>query len=300
MSDTLCTLFEGHYHLGAAALINSLHRSGFAGTVVCGYRGSLPFWHATPAAVLAPIRIIWSEIKTSVHFTNYKPVFMLECLSHHTPDAERIYYSDPDIVVKAPWSIFTRWALDGVALCEDLNASLPARHPYRLAWLDFLGSRGFCPTRSLDRYYNAGFLGLPKQHVALLSVWTDLLSAAKQHLGALDRLKAGKPHDLFHTTDQDALNMALLLGDWPLNTTGPEGMDFIPGGSLLSHAAGGIKPWRRGFVRAALQGRPPGPAQKRFYDHVEGPIRVFPPAELRSRRRELAIAALIGRFYRRS
>ena len=41
---------------------------------------------------------------------------------------------------------------------------------------------------------------------------------------------------------------------------GPEGMDFLPGGHLLSHAAGGGKPWRGGFLRAALRGRPPGTA----------------------------------------
>lgn len=300
MSDTLCTLFEGDYHLGAAALINSLHKSGFAGTVVCGYRGQLPFWHSLPADVLAPITIIWVEVNTSVHFTNHKPMFMIECLNHHTPKAERIYYSDPDIIVKAPWRVLARWALDGIALCEDLNANLPVRHPYRLAWLDFLAERGMAPTRSLERYYNAGFIGLPKSQAPVLTRWQWAICEAKAHLGHLSGIKHGKPYDLFHTIDQDALNMALLLGDWPLNTTGPEGMDFIPGGSLLSHAAGGIKPWRRGFIRAALRGRPPGLAQKFFYDYVEGPIQVFPRAEVRSRRRELAIASFIGRFYQRS
>ena len=29
-------------------------------------------------------------------------------------------------------------AADGMALCEDVNGYLPARHPYRLAWNDFL------------------------------------------------------------------------------------------------------------------------------------------------------------------
>jgi len=300
MSDTLCTLFEGDYHLGAAALINSLHRGGFSGTVVCGYRGALPPWHTIPEANLAPVRVLWVEVSTKIHFTNYKPVFMIECLDKHTPNAEKIYYSDPDIVIKSPWRVLARWAADGIALCEDLNASLPARHPFRLAWLDFLESRSITPVRALERYYNAGFIGLPRAHREVLNNWQTMLEAAASHLGDLDSIKTGQSYDLFHTVDQDALNMALLLGDWPLNTTGPEGMDFMPGGNLLSHAAGKLKPWRRGFVKAALQGRSPGQAQKRFFDHVEGPIPVFSPSDLKSRRSSLNLAAMIGRFYHRS
>lgn len=300
MSNTLCTLFEGDYHLGAAALINSLHKCGFVGTVVCGYRGALPFWHATAPEALGPIQLIWVEIVSNVHFANYKPTFMAECWDKHTPGAERVYYADPDLVVKAPWAVLGRWAADGLALCEDLNANLPFRHPFRLAWLDFLATRHLVPVRELNRYFNSGFLGVPRAHQSCLKTWQLLVAEANTYLGHLDRLKNGKPWELFHSMDQDALNMALLLGDWPLNATGPEGMDFIPGGSLLSHAAGGIKPWRKGFVRAAFRGVPPGPAQKRFFDHVEGPIPVFTPAELRRRRRALGFASFVGRFYRRS
>ena len=33
-SDTaICTLFEGDYHLGLAAFVNSLVRAGYAGTI---------------------------------------------------------------------------------------------------------------------------------------------------------------------------------------------------------------------------------------------------------------------------
>ena len=41
--DTV-TLFEGDYHLGAAALINPLCAAGFDETVVCGHRGPVPPW----------------------------------------------------------------------------------------------------------------------------------------------------------------------------------------------------------------------------------------------------------------
>ena len=44
MNITLCTLFEGNYHFGVAALSNSLIAAGYAGDLWVGYRGALPGW----------------------------------------------------------------------------------------------------------------------------------------------------------------------------------------------------------------------------------------------------------------
>ncbi len=300
MSTLLCTLFEGDYHLGAAALLNSLHQAGFAGTFICGHRGPRPPW-AEAVAELAPIRVGWMKIEPPVHFTNYKPAFMLACLRSHPSAATAIAYLDPDIVVKAPWSVFERWLHhDGLALCEDVNASLPAGHPYRLAWEDFFTRHNLSPVRQLERYYNAGFVGVPREQTAFLVCWAGLINLAAGEVGALDRIKHAGPETLFHTVDQDALNMALLLHPVRIHAAGPEGMDFLPGGHLLSHAAGDGKPWRGGFLRAALRGRPPGSAQKQFHRHAVSPLAVLPAGLLARRRCELAAAALLGRFYRRS
>jgi hypothetical protein len=44
--ETICTLFDGDFHFGFAALVNSLARGGYKGTVWAGYRGALPPWCA--------------------------------------------------------------------------------------------------------------------------------------------------------------------------------------------------------------------------------------------------------------
>src|SRR3974390_1660447 len=40
----VCTVAEGSYFNGVAALANSLVRAGFEGSVVVGYRGRKPLW----------------------------------------------------------------------------------------------------------------------------------------------------------------------------------------------------------------------------------------------------------------
>lgn len=299
MNHVVCTLFEGHYHLGVGALINSLHASGFQGRIVCGYRGAEPEW-AGNARRLNGIEVRFVPVTPRVHFTHYKPVFMQECWAAHAPDAQQLYYFDPDIVVKAPWNVLERWAADGVALCEDVNSYLPARHPQRLAWADFLAARGLPARRPLDRYYNAGFVGLPRIHRHLLGTWSQIIEYAGEAIGSLATIKVDRPTALFHTPDQDALNLALMASDVPVNGAGPEGMDFAPGGHLLSHAIGGRKPWRGGFLRDALRGHPPGQAQKSFFRFAQSPLPLFPAGHLARLKLSLLSSALLGRVYRRA
>ena len=300
MSVTLCTLFEGDYHFGAAALLNSLHRSGFTGTFICGYRGARPAW-AAQTARLAPLKVRWIEITSPIHLTYYKPVFMRSCLHVHTPEAKAVGYLDPDIVVKASWPVMERWIeSDGIALCEDINASFPSGHPYRFVWNDFFARHDLKPVRTLERYYNGGFVAIARKNEQFLIRWEKIVELAGLELGSLTLLKHSGPGALFHSTDQDALNMALQFDPITIHAAGPEGMDFLPGGHLLSHAAGGRKPWRGGFFREALSGRPPGTAQKQFHRYANSPVSVLSFGTLACRRFELAAAALLGRFYRRA
>ena len=302
MTSAVCTLFEGDYHLGAAALINSLHASGFRGQIFCGLRGPLPPWarSAERLVVAEGLEVIFVPQQTGIHFTNHKPAFLLDLWQGPAAGADTLFYFDPDIVAKCPWTALERWAAGGVALCEDVNPSLPARHPLRLGWGEFLGRHGLAVAAARERYYNAGFLAVPATLRPVLERWRDLGARAGADTGSLQSIKHGAAHSLFHTPDQDALNLALMTLDAPVNAVGPEGMDFVPGGNYLSHSIGARKPWRGGFVRQALQGYPPSLAAKNFFAHVDRPIPVFASGRRRRLLAALRLAALLGRFYRRS
>lgn len=309
MNIAVCTLFEGDYHLGAGALANSLYASGYRGTLWAGIRGALPPWAAAATqekpgvqrlAVATDFAIAFVQIEAAVHFAYYKPEMLERLLNELAPEAEAAIYLDPDIVVKCPWEIFPRWVRDGVALVEDINPNLPARHPLRIAWLQVLEERGVSPRRALERYYNSGFVGVARTQIAFLAEWRRTMTMIREILGGHHHIKFGRATDIFHSTDQDALNLTLMLTDTPLNTAGPEAMDFAVGGHYLSHAVGTPKPWQGGFVGRALGGFPPSTATKEFLNYIGEPLQVFPPAKRRRLATALKVAAFIGRFYRRA
>ena len=309
MTITLCTLFEGNYHYGVAALSNSLIAGGFAGDLWVGYRGALPPWivdspdydRATATlqvGTVLSLRMV--EIDTPMHFTYYKPTFLREVFERHAPQASLVAYIDPDIVFKCDWASFTAWFTeDAISLIEDVNPNFPARHPKRLQWARFFAPHGIEPRRRLARYYNAGYIAVPRARLAFLDLWIRLCDLVMRQNQGVKHLKAGGATSLFHSTDQDALNFALTVSEVPLNTAGPEAMDFMPGGYYLSHAIGWLKPWRGQHIRQALLGMPPSLATKSYYNFANHPIKVFGSADFVRRVWSHKLASAIGRFYRR-
>jgi len=302
------TLFEGDYHLGAAALINSLSAAGFCGSVVCGYRGPLPPW-AGVAATLPAINVNFVPLDTAMHLTNYKAEFLLRVWRDLHPQSTHLFYFDPDITIKARWSFFEEWADYGVALVEDVNSPLPESHPRRGAWRRCLAQRDRCVSRETPLYVNGGFIGLASAQVKFLYHWREAMALVGEEIGGLersmftpdpDRPEHQSPDYPFSKTDQDALNIAVMTSTQPVSIMGGEGMDFRPGGWTMAHALGAEKPWRKQLLRAALAGRGPTSADKRFWTHAAAPLPAFPPSVLAMRRSSLALAALLGRFYRRA
>lgn len=306
--SAICTLFEGDYHYGVGALANSLFRFGYRGIIWAGYRGSLPGWAATarqaadyaefPLGEGCAIRFV--PLQTERHLTNFKPDFLLDLWQRRCPDAATLFYFDPDIVIKCAWSFFPEWAGHGVAVCEDVNSPLSSTHPIRHAWRRFCGTHGVELPRALDAYASGGFVGLRRQHIPLVETWKRLVDALEAETGRLQQLCFRERPYPFYNGDQDVLNMTLMSGDEPLSMIGREGMDFIPGGYIMSHAAGGVKPWRKKMVRSALQGIPPTLPDKAYWENVTHPIRLYPPAIERWHRCDLRAGAAIGRFIRRA
>jgi lipopolysaccharide biosynthesis glycosyltransferase len=289
----VCTLFEGDYHYGLGALANSLFRHGFKGVIWAGYRGSLPPWAARISAherfeefkVGDRQSIRFVRLDTSFHLTNYKPHFI---------------YFDPDIVIKCRWSFFEEWVNFGIALVEEIVLSaMPANHPLRLRWKVFGESLGLKQMRELNQYFNAGFIGIKREWKDSITLWRSMLEAVFERESKNPELfMTGERSEPF-VFDQDVLNMALMFTAHPLSTIGPEGMDFVHGGFTMSHAAGGVKPWRKHFLRQAFRGIPPSAADKSFWRHVDGPITIFSKSKILRSRLALKLGAALGRVVAR-
>jgi hypothetical protein len=308
MKTAVCTLFEGHYHYGVAGLVNSLAAAGYEGTVWVGHRGPLPPWivdndgfdgttrclRVTPA-----LRLQTVELNPPVSLTYYKPTFMLDVLERLAPDVGAVSYMDPDMVVKCEWAAIEQWVSpDGVALVEDLNWSMPSKHPKRARWQDFFAGYGEMPVRPLERYYNAGFVGVALSQIDVLRTWERICAIVADYSGGpLQQRRVGEASHLFHSADEDALNFTLSLCTTRLETFGPEAMDLAPGGKHLSHAVGSFKPWQGHHVRRALQGKPPNVAGEWFYRFAAGPLLPFSPLKLAKRRVAMRVALALGALY---
>lgn len=302
----ICTLFEGDYHFGLAAFVNSLVASGYSGTVFAGYRGDLPPWlnqldrdgDAHNWVVANRIGLTFVELTTDIHLANYKPKFMMR-LMQESRDYNYLWYFDPDICLRCKWSHFERWRRYGIALCEEIvNYHLSERDPLRCQWMELGSAIGLGEPRPINHYFNSGMIGIGSAHVDLLHIWQRVLDAAASTGTDLKSFMPGEREMPFSSTDQDALNMALMYTDFPITAMGPEAMGFIPSGFTMYHAVG-HKPWRGSLLLRALAGLPPSAAAKYFFSQASSPIRAYSPVTICLKKAACNIAALIGRFYSR-
>ena len=122
----------------------------------------------------------------------------------------------------------------------------------------------------------------------------------RDETGPLDQLGFGNWPYAFYNADQDVLNAALMACEVDVSLVGKEGMDFIPGGYIMSHAIGKAKPWRKQMLKSALGGQPPTLADKSFWENVETPIQLWPSGSLLFRKLDLTVASALGRLLRRA
>lgn len=321
MNSAICTLFEGSYHFGVAALANSLHRQGFRGRIYAGHRGALPAWAAAARPLLQPpwsgaremaiadgLQLVFLPLQTDHHLTNHKPVFMQSLWDGAARDAEALFYVDPDICVVREWAFFEQWVDCGVALCEDVNSPLPREHPRRVGWRRYYAPRGLALAFRQTEYVNGGFVGVHRRDREFLAAWSRAMELMTEEIGSLAAasIHAGQAYrskgfaGCFDTTDQDGLNVAIEATTVPVSTIGQEAMGFKPGPALLPHAVGGGKPWQRSYLGAALRGVAPRLADKAFWAHVTEPIRVASASARAWKSLDLTAASAIGRLVRRA
>ncbi len=312
-TSAVCTLYEGHYHYGAGALINSICKNGFNGTVWIGYRGELPFW-ASPLEDKGEYKsyqiengceVNFIHLETDYHLANYKPYFMVDLLEKYSPNAEKLYYFDPDIVVKCEWDFIENWTEDGIAICEDVNSPMHSNHPTRMAWTRYLSEQGEEINSSIGLYFNSGFVGLKREDISFLKYWKKISQLTAPVLGGLDthfissfngRQKKRPRTALFYGGDQDQFNVATMKFEDRLVVAGRKAMDFTDGGYIMSHAMGGNKPWINSYISAAVKGKKIPLSHQRYWENVQEPISLFSKSVLKKKRFSMKLAKVITRF----
>ena len=320
MKIAVCTLFEGGHHHGAAAMINSLVTAGYKGRVYCGIRGALPPWATSlfgdalaedlgeeATLSVGPVEVRFVRLATDAHFTNYKPRFMKGLFENQAQDADVLIYADPDILFETSWEYIHQLLECGVLLCEDRNSPFHPSHPKRQGWKRHFPKHHF--HSPLGTYVNAGFIAVPAEQRIILDRWEELNNGMSLILGGSDvgviqgarRLSGYGFANCLRQADQDTLNATIdSLPELPLCILGKQAMGFERGNTILPHATGAPKPWEKNYLIKALAGRVPGPADRAYWKHCQGPVFRSLPGwkEITGSARE-RIASFIGRFYRR-
>jgi hypothetical protein len=299
------TLFEHDHHLGAGALINSLVRCGFSGTIIAGYKGTLPFWttslkqaqrersfHVSPGVDLMMIHL--DNVR---YLVSHRAHFILD-MQGLFPDESHIFYFDPDIVIRTRWSFFEEWVERGVALCEDLTSPMSNTHPLKLAWKEYFQRRGFAADVANDVYINSGFVGVIRQNLEFFNIWRNMIDQALNEIGDSPPLfVTGDRSYIFYHPDQDTLNCAIMCWRGPVSIMGREGMDFTYGGFTMSHAIGTPKPWNASFLKELIiRGKKPSIAARRYWQFTQDPICLYETKQVRRKRLNLGLASALGRL----
>jgi hypothetical protein len=322
MNSAICTIFEGHYHYGVAALSNSLYKQGFRGTIYIGYRGKLPKWAMSgkresigkwkEAITLTPVKglqLIFLHLDTTYNLANYKPDFMLELWQGPAKEAQRFFYFDTDIIIDMSWSCFEQWVNCGVALCEDVNSPLQEFHPRRVGWRNYYKNYNIELQFKNQIYVNAGFVGLLKKDISFLTSWVQLQEKMSAAIGGLENsifsnqtynstILKMEGFQIFNKPDQDALNATIEAYNGTISYMGKEGMGFGSGNTSMFHALGSPKPWKANHFLRAIQGSPPRKEDIAYWKNSTSPFLVHSKWEISRKKINIKIAKIIGRFYK--
>ncbi|HEY5892756.1 MAG TPA: hypothetical protein VIT91_05940 [Chthoniobacterales bacterium] len=289
------TLCEPHYYAGAAALLNSLIVRGFRGTFIVGIKGEPAGWLTNlPTGLPAGVFVRVVSTPNDRHLANNKALFALHIFDELEPACKGVAYFDPDIVVKATWREIVERIVSACSVCADENTTSWAENADEWSLFAF-ECTGQSPSMN-GPSCNSGFIGVAREHRAVLSLWEELLLACfKRGFDPKSFVWHGQRSLPFYFVDQDTLNLTIRLTDVPVWIGGPETMDFEPGGNWISHAICTPKPWDRWYLPRALAGRKVRRCDIAFWQHVTAPIPAMPRISRWCHRIDLACARLLDR-----
>jgi hypothetical protein len=307
-ASVVCTLAQGSYFNGVAALANSLVQAGFQGSIVVGYRGSKPTWLAelkkdpvSDVYVVAPqVLLKLVELSGAWHLNNCKAHLLKQILLEQT-DIELVFYFDTDIVIKHSWDTFVEWARDGVVLVLDIADSyMSPHHVYRRAWQALASKQGL-NCRDFTGYVNGGCIGINRAYKEFALVWSALMEELERDGANMKEMQNWKGKLAFSRMDQDVLNATIMATNTPIALLGSEAMGMFPWANVvMPHAMFQKKPWIRNYLFDAFRGFPPDPAHRAYWEFVDGPIRPFNRLKLARKKIQVRIARLIGLLHSRS
>ncbi|MCW3091612.1 MAG: hypothetical protein JWP81_2681 [Ferruginibacter sp.] len=301
-AEIVICLFDGDYKLGVAALANSLVKSQFKGLINVGYRGDLPFWVEQLESIendsfllAKEIVIKFEKVYTEMHLGYYKPYFIKQTMDEYTA-TQKFYFFDADIIVYAPWTLYSKWLEKGVCLCLD-NAFhfLHYNHPWRKDWrsLDKSPEKQFNDT---NYYFNSGFIGLERESISLIDKWIYFTEIYIQ-MGGNINVFVKDAYSSFKG-DQDLLNAAITTSNGiEISIVGKEGMGFTQPATIMMHAIGDNKPWNTRFFNQLIKsGHKPNKAEQTFFYFCKSPINIFSPFTYKMKKIDLLSASVLGRF----
>jgi hypothetical protein len=305
----VCTLAEGSYFSGLAALANSLIPAGFEGRIVVGYRGSKPQWVESLKLldqasqiyeVTSTVNLRFLELAGTWHLNNLKAHLINQIFNAYI-DVDLIYYFDTDIVVTQAWSTLVEWARDGVVLVLDMaDTYMSPHHVYRRAWRN-LAAKQSLNCRDFSGYVNGGCVGVNRAFAEFPRVWSVLMEELEREGADMKKMKNLTGQLAFARMDQDVLNATIMATDTPIALLGFEAMGLFPWwGEVMPHAMHYRKPWVRNYIYDALRGFPPNRTYRTYWKFVDGPIRPFGEFELKRKKLTVGIARCIGLFHTRS
>lgn len=305
--DPVCpTVCEGDHALGAGALANSLWQAGFRGTILLGWRGTLPAWlpaehHLSkrwePATGL---ELVFIPLPDGIAANQLKPWLLVEALDRLAPEAERFSLFDADVLVVAPFAYLESLVEEAPALVVDLwFPREPMVHPWRRAWAELCREAGY-PVRAMEDTYGSAFVGLRRRHRQLADVWWHLMRELhRRRPDVVGRFKPGtRMTDPFHHTDQNMLAAAVMAIDLPICTLGPEAFGFAGSAHTLLHPLAD-KPWRGSALGRLLRlGVRPDLYARHWLRHLASPIAVLPRPRRWWHQCDSDAAVLLSRLYR--